>query len=233
VLIAQPSIFLISQTLDECAKLTPQVRLRAIHGENSDRVIADVIDHSKHTSQEGEILLVTHSALMLLPYFHRKQQWHLILDEIPQADWCAEFNIPHTHRLITDCFAVDPEAATLADNRYVRAVPKDRKALEQMACNKDRDQVYDLPAVRQYAALAALVCLRARRPVLQPYLWRWREAQAIGIRPLEAIIGGWLRVGDGDGRLLQGRGTIPVVVGTGREVPATQGYHQVPAIQHA
>ena len=32
----------------------------------------------------------------------------------------------------------------LADNRYVRAVPKDRKALEEMARNKDCDQVYDI-----------------------------------------------------------------------------------------
>jgi len=144
VLFVQPSIFLIKQTLDDLATRTPDVRFRAIHGETSDRVIADIIDHSKHTPQDGEILFITHSALMLLPYFHRPRDWHLIMDEIPQADWCAEFNIPHTHRLITDCFAVDAEAANLADNRYVRAMPKDRGVLEQMARNKDRDQVYDI-----------------------------------------------------------------------------------------
>ncbi len=120
------------------------MRFRAIHGETSERVIADIIDHTKHTSLDGEILFITHTALMLLPYFHRRQDWHLILDEIPQADWCSEFNVPRTHRLITDCFTVDAEAASLADNRYVRAVPKDRKALEEMARNTDRDQVWDI-----------------------------------------------------------------------------------------
>ena len=66
------------------------------------------------------------------------------MDEIPQADWCSEFNVPNTHRLITDYFMVDAEAASLADNRYVRAMPKDRKALEQIARNTDRDQVWDI-----------------------------------------------------------------------------------------
>ena len=144
VLICQPSIFLINQTLTDLASLTPEVRSRAIHGETSDRVIADIIEHLKHTAMDGEILLITHSALMLLPYFHRRQDWHLILDEIPQADWCAEFSIADTHRLITDCFIVDAEAASLADNRYVRAVPKDHAALKRMARNKNRDQVWDI-----------------------------------------------------------------------------------------
>jgi hypothetical protein len=144
VLICQPSIFLISQTLTDLASLTPEVRFRAIHGETSDRVIADIVEHLKHTAQDGEILFITHAALMLLPYVHRRQDWHVILDEIPQADWCAEFSISDTHRLITDCFAIDTEAANLADNRYVRAVPKDRFRLEQMARNKNCDQVFDI-----------------------------------------------------------------------------------------
>jgi hypothetical protein len=144
VLFVQPSIFLINQTLADLASLTPEVRFRAIHGENSDRVIANIIDHCKHTALDGEILFITHSALMLLPYLHRQGSWDVMLDEIPQADWCAEFNIPHTHRLITDCFMVDADAANFADNRYARALPKDHKALEQMARNKDGDQVYNI-----------------------------------------------------------------------------------------
>ena len=81
---------------------------------------------------------------MLPPYFHRRQDRHVITDEIPQADWCAAFNVPRTHRLITDCFAVDIEAQRLADNRYVRTAPTDRKALEEMSRNSDRDQVWDI-----------------------------------------------------------------------------------------
>ena len=72
-LFAQPSIFLISQTVNDLASLTPEVRFRAIHGETSDRVIADIIDHTKHTSLDGEILFLSHAAMALLPYFHRRQ----------------------------------------------------------------------------------------------------------------------------------------------------------------
>jgi hypothetical protein len=144
ILLVQPSIFLINQTLADLAGLTPEVRFHAIHGETSIRVIADIVEHSKHTAQDGEILLITHAALMLLPYFHRRQDWHLIMDEVPQADWCAEFSIPDTHRLITDCFDVDTEAASLADNRFVRAVQKDHATLERMARNKNCDQVWDI-----------------------------------------------------------------------------------------
>jgi hypothetical protein len=151
ILICQPSIFLINQTLNDLASLTPEVRFRAIHGETSTRVIADIVDHTKHTAMDGEILFITHSALMLLPYFHRRQEWHVILDEIPQADWCAEFSVPETHRLITDCFDVDTEAASLTDNRFVRAVPKDYAALERMARNKNCDQVWDI--FRQFSNL--------------------------------------------------------------------------------
>ena len=76
-------------------------------------MIADIIEHLKHTALDGEILFITHAALMLLPYIHRRQDWHVIMDEIPQADWCAEFNVRDTHRLITDCFAVDRRGCQL------------------------------------------------------------------------------------------------------------------------
>jgi predicted helicase len=47
VLFVQPSISLISQTLNDLASLTPEVR--AIHGGTSDRVIADHRPHSPLT----------------------------------------------------------------------------------------------------------------------------------------------------------------------------------------
>lgn len=151
VLIVQPSILLINDTIKDVSGLTPDVRHRAIHGQTTDRVTAEVIDHLKHTAKGGEILAISHSAFMRLPFFHRKQDWHVIVDEIPQADWCAQFNIPQTHRLITDLFVVRSDAENLTDNRYVRAFPSDRKALEAIAQNKHRDQVWDI--LQQFASI--------------------------------------------------------------------------------
>ena len=114
VLFVQPSIFLINETLKDFANLMPQdVRHRAIHGETSNRVIADVVDHLTHTRLDGEVLFITHSAFMRLPYMHRKQDWHVLVDEIPSADWCGEFTLPNTHALITDCFTIEPDAENL------------------------------------------------------------------------------------------------------------------------
>jgi predicted helicase len=45
VLFVQPSIILISQTLNDFASLTPEVRFRVIQGGTSDRVIADHRPH--------------------------------------------------------------------------------------------------------------------------------------------------------------------------------------------
>ena len=75
----------------------------------------------------------------------------MIMDEVPQPDWCGEFTIPHTHRLITDCVTVQPDAENLADNRYIRAVPSNRPLLEAMARNKGGDQVWNL--FQQFANL--------------------------------------------------------------------------------
>jgi hypothetical protein len=50
----QPSIFPINHTRGDLA---------------SDRVVAD-IDHTKHTTLDGEMLFITHSALIPLPSFH-------------------------------------------------------------------------------------------------------------------------------------------------------------------
>src|SRR3978361_207262 len=96
ILFVQPSIDLINQTVGDLASLTDGVRYRAIHGDSSNAEIADILANAKHTKTGGEILFITHSALMLLPYFHGKQNWHVIVDEIPQADRCSEFSIAKT-----------------------------------------------------------------------------------------------------------------------------------------
>ena len=144
LLIVQPSLTLIDQTLADLASLSPAVAHRAIHGGTSANVVGDIVAHSKACGQGGEVLLITHAAFMRLPYFDRRADWDVIVDEIPQADWCEEFRIPNTHRLVTDWIEIDPEARNLADNRYVRAFPSSRPALETMARNTQGDQVWDI-----------------------------------------------------------------------------------------
>jgi hypothetical protein len=148
ILIVQPSIRLIQQTLADLTSLTPQVRATAIYGSGphgagtSSNVVGDIVRHSRDTAAGGEVLLITHAAFMRLPYFHRRHQWHLLMDEIPQADWSDELSIADTHQLITDHIAVEADESSLAGNRYVQITPKNQQALEAMLDNGNRDEVW-------------------------------------------------------------------------------------------
>jgi hypothetical protein len=83
------------------------------------------------------------------------------------------------------------------------AVPKDRKALDQMAWNKDSDQVWDI--FQQFATFCS-------PPIGQVMCWTTstrscrrgrQEAQALGLRSPSAVIVGRVRVGNDHGCLLQ------------------------------
>ncbi|WP_159351359.1 DEAD/DEAH box helicase family protein [Roseomonas harenae] len=111
VLIVQPTLELLEQTITtiekHCAEQGVTVRVRAIHGENSTSVVADIVRHMQHPEFGGEIFLITHAAHERLP-FVPTQNWHLVYDEVPQVVWCAEMNLTCHHRLLTDGFEVSP-----------------------------------------------------------------------------------------------------------------------------
>ena len=141
-IIVQPTMNLIADTLRDCASFDHGVPYRAIHGGTTGNVVGDIIAHTKAAQPGGELLFVTHSAFMLLPYFDRRDLWDVIWDELPQADFCEELNVPNSHRLITDLIAVDPETKNLADNRYAPVVANDRRGLQAIARNVEGDQVW-------------------------------------------------------------------------------------------
>jgi hypothetical protein len=144
-LFVQPTKALIAETVKDCTGFNtgnPAIPVRAIHGGNSANVVTDIVAHSKATKPGGEVLLITHSAFMMLPYFDRRHDWQVIFDEIPQADFYEELAIPQTYRLITDFIEVDADAVNLADNRYVRVRATDRQDMIKIARNTAGDQVW-------------------------------------------------------------------------------------------
>lgn len=143
-LVVQPTRALIDETLRDAAAIDRKVRTRAIHADTDGKVIAEIVNHTKTTAPGGELLFITHSAFMLLPYFDRPQQWHVIFDEIPQADFCEELTIPESHHLITDLIEVDHGLQHFADNRYVRVRPTQLGRLQAIARNVGGDQVWSI-----------------------------------------------------------------------------------------
>ena len=80
---------------------------------------------------------VTHASFLRLPYFHNAAEWHVIVDEVFQADQGFDFNMPYTHSLITRAFEVVPHNA-----EYGRVIPSDLSYLDTVSRNRLGDEMY-------------------------------------------------------------------------------------------
>jgi hypothetical protein len=140
-LFAQPSKLLIDNTVrDEFGRLS-EIPLRAIHGDNCASPTASIIAHSERAGNRGEVLMISQQALLRLPYFERKQDWTLIVDEIPQVDQFVEFTLPENGERLFPLL----KAECSDDSRYALVRPADetaRKMLAAMAENKHSDDVW-------------------------------------------------------------------------------------------
>src|SRR3954467_7543520 len=103
VLLIQPTKLLITEAIEEELEgLDPDYAIYPIHGHETDSVVRTLVQHFKDAVPDGgEIVFATHSAFFRLPYIHNKQDWTLIVDEVPNVDVFEEFRLADTHDLIT------------------------------------------------------------------------------------------------------------------------------------
>ena len=133
--IVQPSIQLINQSLKQFRERWPHVAARAIHGETTTNVAREIANHTK-SSSDGEVLFITHSALMQSPYWDRRKDWNLIIDEAPQAFYNVEFALPVNYHAILP--ALEAHSYNI---RYSRIIPGDVTLLDRIAENRGDDQI--------------------------------------------------------------------------------------------
>jgi len=70
---------------------------------NPKHVKGDIIHFLKATSDiAGGALLITWSAYIDLPYFHRRENWRIIIDEVPQVDRFYPLMLPHSYGLLAE-----------------------------------------------------------------------------------------------------------------------------------
>lgn len=143
ILFVQPSRELISRTITETLEtFQPTYSYRAIHAEtHAGTVVAGIVAHFRDTPRyQGEILFITHAAFVLLTFLERAGDWSVVVDEVLQVDLFESFNIPDTHRLITDALTFVP-----GDSGYGRLLPASSSAsplsLDQIGRNARSDQV--------------------------------------------------------------------------------------------
>lgn len=124
ILFVQPTKHLIERTVeDELRLLDPPYPLRAIHGDAdlNGSVVAEIVRHFEEAVPgQGEVLFITHAALLRVPFLWGKTHWHLIMDEVPQADVFEELNLPDTRDLLLPHLAFAPAGAIYGRLEAVR-----------------------------------------------------------------------------------------------------------------
>ena len=140
IVIVQPSINLIEQSLDIFRKRSLDVPVQAIHSEcgSAGKVGKAITAHTRQSS-DGQVLFITHSALMACPYWDRRSEWHLIIDEAPQVFFSTEMTLPATYKVLFPALRIEP-----INIRYSNLKPGDTSLLEEIAVNRNHDQVYGL-----------------------------------------------------------------------------------------
>ncbi len=96
-----PTTALLEQTAAQLEKLRLPYTIIS-HKNVTGSVRREVMEHLKKCKSSGNTLLVTWSAYVNLPYFHRRENWAIYIDEIPQVDQFYSPLIPHNQHYLTD-----------------------------------------------------------------------------------------------------------------------------------
>ncbi len=136
----QPTRELIDRTVNEELLARPDSpEYRVIHGGTipADTSVAlELANHFKSCDDGGEVVFVTQSVLPYVPFWTKKRDWHVLVDEELPVIRCQTHRMPQTHGLITDDLEIDDFNAS-----YGRVRVGDKNSLKQKARNPDDDDV--------------------------------------------------------------------------------------------
>ena len=144
IAIVQPSRKLIDEFVEKVEAMNDDsFNIKRIDSDTAPgQVQASVIEYLKQvnpTEQKhyGEILFITHSTFRALPYWHNRQIWTIIHDEVISVDNCWSLRIPDTHNIITDHIDVVEH-----DLLHYELRPKNETELRHIALNRKRDDTW-------------------------------------------------------------------------------------------
>lgn len=151
IAIVQPTTLLIDQTYNNILAITGQSENFAVtrfHHAVLDGVVQDAIfEHLNKTGPLGEVILLTHETFLHLPYWHRRDLWTIIFDEVPQIDQHSPFHLSVNHQYLTDHLITDDH-----DALHYRLRPKNKQEIKRYRDNKQRDDVVAL-----FTGIASLI----------------------------------------------------------------------------
>jgi hypothetical protein len=101
-----PSIKLLKEVAAQLEAL--RLRPRIVTSETyPGQAVRTLVEHIKDLGRHGVVVLTTHESYLRLPYFHRRQDWHVWIDEVPQVDRYHAPRLPRHHRLVAEHLRIE------------------------------------------------------------------------------------------------------------------------------
>jgi len=144
VLFVQPTNILIGETIREISQMGGSAICRRMDETNTTNVVKSITNYLKNADQEGQILLITHSAFERLRYIHRPDRWNLIIDEALQVHNAVNMRFKRTHAPLTSLLAAEP-----TDDTWSRLQIIDFVGLAKLKADMANDDALNLfaPAI--------------------------------------------------------------------------------------
>jgi hypothetical protein len=131
IVFAQPTTELLGKWYDHFRQNFPDVRVIRIDSTTHEHDVYAAIEKfvgEQYKTEHGCVLMVTHKALLELPCWTNKENWHGICDEIPQVDGEYNCNVaaPESIAFLTKFF----EVRECGKAKWLEIGIKDRKRAE-------------------------------------------------------------------------------------------------------
>ena len=140
VLFLQPTKELIDKTIDEqLSRLSSPPLYEKFYAACPGQSVArKLTQYLKSPVDGGHIVFATHQVLPFVRFWANQNRVHVIIDEELQVAKHGCFQIPQTHKLITDYIELGSHDAV-----YSRVIASDYKELEKIASNPAKDEIFE------------------------------------------------------------------------------------------
>ena len=133
-----PSLILVSEIAERLRSM--DVSARVITGETHPKSVKRAVMEALESSPgNGCCLFITWQAFAELPFFPNREEWQLIVDEIPQLDCFYKLKVPFNQRFVTEHVEIDHAV----NERVGLLRARDPGKLKSLL-NKPRDDVHGL-----------------------------------------------------------------------------------------
>lgn len=133
------TVSLAKELSDNIRLADPSRTVSVFHSDDGsgEAVTTRVLDFLNGAQKEGAILIITHQCFLNLPFFSRKANWRVLVDESISVLGVHKLNLHESHSLITDHIEL-----VAAGPVYSRIKLRDKGSLQRIVDNRNNDDVW-------------------------------------------------------------------------------------------